>query len=145
MITIRLAKDSELNKIVEIFINETSKKPYFQKLKKKGATEKVKKAHKDKKLYVSVFDGKVVGLMLFAIPKGAAEKRLYLDELWIDSDYQRKGIGRKFISFLEGYAKKKGIEVIDIIAHKKADAMKFYKKMKYKDNRDYVFLGKVIK
>ncbi|MEO6850868.1 MAG: GNAT family N-acetyltransferase [Mucilaginibacter sp.] len=70
---------------------------------------------------------------------------LYIDELFISPDRQRKGYGKLLLDHTENYAREKRYEVISLMTSKYMPAMKFYKNIDYIQAEHYVFLFKPIK
>lgn len=84
----------------------------------------------------------VVGLIVFVLVNNKNGKRAYMDELWVKSNYQGKGIGKELVMFFENFCKEKRAGVVDLIAHREANAYEFYKKQGYSESDEFVFMSK---
>ena len=140
---IRKATKLDLDKIVEIFRIESAKKPYVQKWTQKTALEKIKTSLKENDVYVIIINKNVVGFTICKVD--IKKKEVYGDELWLSSDYQRRGLGKSLMKFLENIYKKKGIKTFTLIANQKAGAVQFYKKLNYKEKHRFIYFTKKLK
>ncbi len=141
-VTIRKAIESDLKPISEIFRDESSKKPYSQKWTEKTGFEKVKELFEKGHIYIALVNGEIVGFVSLSTSIWEQSKCAMIEELWIKSVHQKKGIGRLLIWFIETKCKENGISSIFTISNKKSAAFKFYKKQKYKLYSDHVLMGK---
>jgi len=140
---IRKAKEKDFKEIAEILMKESSKEPYNEKYNIRRALKEIKNLSK-KELYVSENGKEIVGFMASYITLDD-RKEAYISELWLKSKYQKKGIGKELMNLIERKYKKKGVEKIRLVTKRKAGAFKFYKKLKYKERKKYVFMEKRIK
>jgi|SRR3989344_6020347 len=142
---IRKATKKDLKKIAEIFRIESAKKPYLQKRNRKKALDKIKEYFKNEDIYISILNNKIAGFIIVNIDT-TEKKKLFIIELWIKKEYQRKGIGKTLVRFIEKMYKKKGIKLFKLVANKKkGGAFNFYRKLKYNENKDLVFMDKKLK
>ncbi|MAH51130.1 hypothetical protein CMI37_35260 [Candidatus Pacearchaeota archaeon] len=138
---IRWAKKQDLKEIVSIFMTGSKKRPYLQKWTKKKVTDNFKPSLKKKELWVAVLNGRVIGFVLAGL--SSANKRIaYIDELWVTEKYRGKGVGKSLLAFVEGFYKKKGVNIIRFTAYIKSKASGFYKKLNYKASKEVVLLDK---
>lgn len=135
-------KEIEIKGASRIFVEESSKEPYDQEHTEKESLEKLKKTHEKNNLHVAKLRGQVVGFIIFVLINNKNKKRAYMDELWIKSNYQGKGIGKELVKFFENFCKEKGVEVADLISHREANAYEFYKKRGYSESDEFVFMSK---
>lgn len=142
---IRKATKKDLKKISDIFRKETSKKPYLQKWTQKTALEKLKEFLKKDEIYLAVIGKEIVGLIILKISIGENGKTAFVDELWLKSGYQGKGIGTALMRYIEDTYKDKRIKSIGLISDKRSGAFRFYKKLKYKIHNQYVLMSKKLK
>ncbi len=140
--TIKKAAENDLKSISEIFRKESSKKPYSQKWTEQTAFEKVKELFEKGHIYIALVNGEIVGFVSLSTNIWEQSKCALIEELWIKSDQQRKGIGRLLVWFIETKCKENGISSIFTISNKKSAAFSFYKKQKYKLYSDHVLMGK---
>ena len=140
---IRKATKKDFKEIAEILIKESSKKPYNEKYTFKKAIKEINELFK-KDLYVAVNEKEVIGFIASNITL-SSKKKAYISELWLRPNYQRKGIGKTLVKFIEDKYKKKGLNIIRLVAKRNAGAFKFYKKLKYAEYRNLVFMEKKLK
>ncbi len=140
---IRKAKKEDFKDIAKILIKESSKKPYDDKYDLKSALKEIRDLSK-KDLYVYEDEKEIVGFIASSITL-EDKKKAYVDELWLKPKFQKRGIGKKLMNLVENKYKKKGVKKIRLATRRKAGAFKFYKKLKYKERKDFVFMEKKLK
>jgi ribosomal protein S18 acetylase RimI-like enzyme len=140
---IRKAKKEDFKEMAKIMLVESSKKPYNEKSTLGRDISAVKKLAKNE-LYVAVNEKEIMGFIAANIIS-KKEKKAYIDELWLKPIYQMKGVGKALVKFIEDTYKKKGIRIIRILVKRNAGAFNFYKKMKYKEYKELVFIEKKLK
>ncbi len=145
MMNIRKATKKDLRDISNIFRKESSKKPYSQKWTQKTALEKIKEFFKKDEIYLIMIEKEIVGFIILKISVGENGKSACIDEFWLKSDYQGRGIGTTLIGFIEKTYKNKGIKSIGLISDKRSNAFSFYKKLKYKTHNQYVLMDKKLR
>lgn len=107
----------------EVFQNESRsvpKKAYLQKLLTKNSFIAI----------VATYNNKVIGgLTAYELPMYYGKfSELLIYDMAVSSKHQRKGIGKKLITSLIKFGKKRGIESIFVPAHEEdEDALAFYK------------------
>ncbi|MDO8623622.1 MAG: N-acetyltransferase [archaeon] len=144
MVNIRRAEKKDLKEISNLFRTESSKKPYNDKWTQKIALKEVTGFFKKKDMYVAIINKKIVGFIVSSICSDN-KKKAYIDELWLKPEYQGKGIGKSLVKFIEDKYKKKGIKILRVVSSKKARAFGFYKKVKFKELKELVFMEKKLK
>ncbi len=142
-VKIRKAKKEDTKEIAQILINESSKKPHNESYDLKTALKEVKGFFKGE-LYVSIGGKEIRGFLASSITPDNKQKA-YLNELWLKPNYQRKGLGKSLVKFIENYYKKRGVKIVRLVSKRNAEAFKFYKKIDYKQIRDLVFMEKKLK
>lgn len=141
---IRKATKKDLKEISNIFRKETSKKPYFQKWTQKTAFEKINESYKENDIYLALVDKKVAGFIISSIHLNNP-KKAYIDELWLKSGYQRKGLGKSLVRFIEDKYKSRWVEIMQVVSKRKAGAFKFYNKLGYNQSKELVFMDKKLR
>ncbi len=139
---IRKATKKDLKELAELFLEESSKKPYFQGYTLKTARDRVNDMLANGTIYPITINKKIVGFIAIA---AEGKKDIYIDEFWINKKSQGKGFGKSLLKFIEDKYKKKGTKTISVMTSKNAGAFKFYKKLKYKVNDKQVILTKKLK
>lgn len=108
--------------------------------KKAGATQQYFKKHfeaslKNKKLELYLYDNK--GCIFFK-KEFAGFNNCEIDWLSVHKDFQKQGIGKKLVAFVEQKAKKLGFRGIYLYSHKdRKAAHKFYNKIGYKKINEF--------
>ena len=91
-------------------------------------------------------DGDVVcGIITYFLKLSAAGTILFIDELLVNKDYRKKGIGSRLISIVEEKYTDTDIVSIIILTDKNTDAYKLYKAKNYESDDSFVGLYKNIK
>ena len=140
---IRKAKKKDLKEIAGIFREETSKKPYNKKWTEKETLKIIKKFFKENEISVVIIERKIAGFAISYIKPN--KKSAFIDELWFRARYQRKGLGKSLMKFLEDNYRKKGINELGLIVNQKAGALQFYNKLGYKKEYAFFQMSKKIK
>jgi len=67
------------------------------------------------------------------------ETRMHINQIIVDKEYKRKGIGKRLLEEAEKKAKELGIKVIDLfVSEKNAEAVNFYEKTGFVTERRYL-------
>ena len=140
---IRKASKKDFKEIAEILMKESSKKPYCEKYDITTSLKQVKGLSKNE-LYVAVNEKEIIGFIASNITKDN-NKKAYIEELWLRSIYQKKGIGKSLVKFIEEKYQKKGVKTIRLVTKRNAGAFKFYEKINYKEYKELVFMEKKLK
>ena len=139
---IRKAKKEGLNVISKIFAEESAKPPYNQKWTDKTALNKFREGLRNQDIFAIELERKIIGLITFN--KTSDKKKRYLDEFWIKKECQGQGFGKEVMKFVERFYKSKGVKKIELVANRRANAFRFYKKLNYTEDNDLVFMNKKI-
>jgi len=138
---IRKATKEDLNCISNLFLKESSKKPYSQGYNPITIKKRVENMFNFGDIYLAIVDGTLSGFISVA---GDEKNEIYIDEFWILEEFQRQGIGSKLLDFVQKKYKKKGARTISVMTSRTAGAFKFYKKFKFKEDKEDVILKKKI-
>lgn len=137
---VRKAHKKDLGTISEIFRRETAKRPYVQKWTKKTALEKIRLAFKNDDCYVAILNDSVAGFII--CKKDKKKSQVYVDELWLKANVQRRGMGTQIMNHVERLYKKRGFHTITLMANRKSKAVDFYKKLKYDVKHEFLYMTK---
>jgi ribosomal protein S18 acetylase RimI-like enzyme len=140
---IRKARKEDFKEIAKIMLIEASKKPYNEKSTIKEDLKAVNKLAKNE-LYVAINEKGIIGFIASNIISKNKDKA-YIEELWLRSIYQNKGTGKALVKFIEEKYKKKGVKIIRLVTKRNAGAFNFYKKIKYSEHKELVFMQKKLK
>jgi ribosomal protein S18 acetylase RimI-like enzyme len=141
---IRKANKKDLFQMVQLMINEFSKPPYNDKWTISSARESILEGMEKGVAYICIDKRKIIGFI--EVTKEPYHKPIaIIDNLIVDSSYQRRGIGKLLIKKIEEIYRKKGFLMLYTMTHRKAPAVKFYKKLGYKEGKNYITLIKKLK
>ncbi|GBE20261.1 putative acetyltransferase [archaeon BMS3Abin17] len=140
---IRKTKKEDFKEIAEILMKESSKNPYNEKYNLKIALKEITKLSKND-FYVAVNEKEIIGFIASNITPDN-KKKAYITELWLRPVYQKKGVGKALVRFIEEKYKKKGVNLMRVLIKRNAGAFNFYKKIKYKEYKELVFMEKKLK
>jgi len=89
---------------------------------------------------IGAVDGeKLVGFIWIYKHEYFGETRMHINQIIVDKEYKRKGIGKRLLEEAEKKAKELGIKVIDLfVSEKNAEAVNFYEKMGFVTERRYL-------
>ena len=141
---IRKAAKKDVSEMVKLMIKEFSKPPYNDKWTIKSSKESILRSMKIGVAYVCVDNKKIIGLISIT-KEPYYEPIALIDNLIVESSYQGKGIGKLLVKKVEETYRKKGFSMLYTITNKKAPAVKFYKKLGYKEGKGNITLSKKLK
>ncbi len=142
---IRKARKKDLMEIAEIEMAEFSKPPFNDKNPLKKVLKSLNFYIKIANIYVAVIDNKIAGVIIFKQEQWWGGSVIIIEDLIVHEKYQKKGIGKKLINWLESYAKKKKVNFLSFMTNKKAISVNFYKKLGYKQDKNLIFMEKKLK
>lgn len=99
-------------------------------------------------IFVYELDGKVVGYAFLKIKTNKSistleRKEVYIDDLCVDKDYQRKNIGFSLCEYVINYAKEINADVVTLNVWEGNDAKAFYEKLGFTPQK--IMMEKIIK
>ncbi|MGZ3812145.1 MAG: GNAT family N-acetyltransferase [Mucilaginibacter sp.] len=89
-------------------------------------------------------ENKIIGAMFGHSKTWWTNDLLYIDELFISPEYQKRGYGKLMLDHCEGYAKKEGYEFVSLMTNKYMPAYKFYNNLDYIHSEHFVFMFKQV-
>lgn len=92
--------------------------------------------------YVLVEDGVLVGAIYAHEKVWWNNSEVFVEEMFVKPDLQRKGYGTMLLKQVEGYVKDKGLAGITLSTNKYAPAPKFYQKNGFTDCNHVLFMCK---
>ena len=96
------------------------------------------------RVYIVEKDKKVIGLVISEFWKTA--KYAYINQVVVDKDYRRRGIGKALMKFIENLAKKEKMNIIfcfSEVDNKKTH--KLFGKLNYKKGKRFFFFSKSLR
>jgi len=110
----------------------------FNKTKHQQGLILLLKAKKIARVLVAEYDKKIIGMLTAQINISSAEGCLAatLEDMIIDKEYRRKGIGRKLLYSMQIWANKNGITRLQLLADKSnSSALQFYKTLDWQSTK----------
>ena len=141
MATVRLATEEDIPRILELYGDlvistspgELNRKPVADDYRRAFAEISAAKGHE---LLVAEEEGRVIGTMMLIIVPNLSHGGLPwagVENVMVDSDYRRQGIGKLLMDYVLAGAKKAGCYKIQLISDKsRTEAHKFYESLGYK-------------
>ncbi|MFA4960212.1 MAG: GNAT family N-acetyltransferase [Candidatus Pacearchaeota archaeon] len=135
-----LAKKKDASRILELLLSD---KNLYASKEDKATPEDVKQYLEGKthNVFLYKINKKIAGLIIVQFYK--ISKFAYLNYIVVDSKYQRKGIAKILIKFLEKKAKKENYNLIELMTRRdNAKMMKFMNKLNYLEGDNLRFYYK---
>lgn len=142
--TIKPITESDIEMCAKVFIEAYNQPPWNYQWQFEDALKYLKEYYvsPDFKGFL-LFDGEVFAGAMFAHAKTWwTGPQLYIDELFIAPNEQKKGYGKAIITFAEEVALKEGLGTITLMTHKFMPAMKFYENIDFLHAQPLVILFK---
>jgi ribosomal protein S18 acetylase RimI-like enzyme len=137
---IRKARKGDVKQIAKLIMEGFAKYPYNTKYSLKEAIHSVNLEMEKGETYIIEETDKIIGFI--SISKEHLDMiYIFIENLVVDNNYQRKGIGRRLLNFIEKRYRNKNA-TITLSTNKKSNAYKFYKSMGYKENKIHVNMSK---
>lgn len=124
---IRNARKGDHAAIATIFGEAMSQAPYRVQVRRKSVLDSIAFYLKNYDVRVASIEGDIVGFIAVFKYQWIDSTRLWVGELHVHPDHQRKGIGKKLLNQVIRDYRSKGVKHIELLAHTKAPAMRFYK------------------
>ena len=141
---IKKANGKDLKEIAILMKKELSRQPFNERDSINSIIKSLSFYLKKAYIYL-IIDKKVIGVVVFQIEQWWEGSVIIIQDLIIESNFKKQGLGRKLMKFVEHYAKKKKVKRIYFETSKKSPAVKFYQKIGYKINKDRVSMSKKLK
>ena len=92
------------------------------------------------KIYAVKEKKEIIGVVVFKKEQYWEGKVIIIEDLVVRNRFQGEGIGKTLLRYVEDYAKKEKIKAILFTTNKKSNAVKFYKKLGYKTEKDKIYM-----
>ncbi|MFH1503649.1 MAG: GNAT family N-acetyltransferase [Candidatus Diapherotrites archaeon] len=142
---IRKATKKDLNKIGKLMLKEFSKQPFNEKDSLKDVLKSLSFYFQNAEIYISEIEKEIVGIIIFQIEQWWEGPIIIIQDLAVKKEFYKQNIGKELMDFIEKYAKNKKAKRIYFETNKKSSAIKFYKKIGYKINKERISMSKKIK
>jgi aminoglycoside 6'-N-acetyltransferase I len=94
--------------------------------------------------YLALQDEWIVGLCFGHKRRWWQGDEYYVNEMGVDPDVQRSGVGSKLIAFAEGHLRAEGIEYIALLTERDIPAERFWHKQGYSQEHQTIFMFKYL-
>jgi ribosomal protein S18 acetylase RimI-like enzyme len=125
-ITIRKAAPKDNEAITQIWLDNLTSEPYSLAATRQTASEAVRRGIMAYDTRVACIQGVIVGFTMASVYRHINGRHLWVTELHVASNYQRRGIGRALLERLETDYRKADILSIELLSHQEASAFEFY-------------------
>ena len=142
---IRKAIKEDLKDVGKLMRQEFSKYPFNEKDSIKDILESLKFYFKIGNIFVSVVDEKIIGVVVVKFEQYWEGKVTIIEDLAVDRKFQHKNVGKMLMQFVEDYSKKKNSKFVLFSTNKKSKAIRFYKKLRYKIDKNRISMRKKLK
>lgn len=139
---IRKAKKDDLKEIGKLMLKEFSKAPFNEDNSLSSVLKSLNFYFRIGKIYITLEDKKIIGVIVFKEEQYWEGLVIIIEDLAIDENFQKQGIGKKLLNHLDKYSKKRKVSSINFITNKKSRLINFYKKLGYKINKNRVYFEK---
>jgi len=141
---IREFLNSDLQKCCEVFIQVFNTFPWNDKWTDKTACEYLKELIDNKKFIgYTLWDNSIlVGAIFCHMKTHYKGDEIFVDELFISTEYQRKGYGSALMESIEKYARENSLRSITLLTSLGSPAFKFYEKLSYNQLNYLAFMYK---
>jgi ribosomal protein S18 acetylase RimI-like enzyme len=143
--TIRKAKKTDLKEIGKLMKEEFSKKPFNERDSMNAILKSLDFYYKTAKIYVADFEKEIAGVLVFQIEQWWEGQVIIIQDLAVKSKFKKQGIGKRLMNFVENYSGENKIKRVYFETNKKSPAIRFYKKLGYKINKQRISLSKKLK
>tara|TARA_Y100000590_G_C15003001_1_gene744593 strand:- start:113 stop:565 length:453 start_codon:yes stop_codon:yes gene_type:complete len=97
-------------------------------------------------IIVAIKNNKIIGTLTIAIINVMSGKKARIEDVVVDINFRKQGIGKKLIQFAEKLCVKLNIKYIDLTSHpKRAAANKLYQHLGYIRGQTNVYRKNIIK
>lgn len=144
-VKIKKAEKKYLREIAELMKREFSKPPFKERVTINTIIKSLNYYYKIGEIYIAICEKKIVGVVVFKVEQFWEGPVMIIEDLAVEEDFKKHGIGRELMDFVEKYAKRKNIKAITFLTHKKSKVLNFYKKLGYKVDKNIITLGKKLR
>lgn len=137
-----ISKEEDIKEIAEIYMKEFSKPPYNEAWTVKKAIDKLNFYKKYYDLYSIKINEEVVGFIVINSTFMCPGEVAFGEEMAIQEDLQRKGIGTETLNKIFKIYKEKGFKKFMGIVNVEAKAFELYKKLKILPSKQDILIEK---
>ncbi|GIM30017.1 N-acetyltransferase [Clostridium polyendosporum] len=138
--TIRNAQHSDIQMLIELLraLFSIEEDFVFDEEKQRQGLEMMLEDQKNRCIFIAEFEQQVVGMISGQTLVSTAEGGIsvLVEDVVIDQNYRRQGIGRELISVIESWAFQKGARRLQLLADiNNSSALAFYKQLNWSNTR----------
>ena len=133
-------ENTHFERVGEIIANETSKEPWNADWSSEHLISDYVNdltRYPNFKGFVSIIDGKIIGLLLGHWKRWSKSKEYFIDIICVDSNYQEQCIGTKLLETLSKYLKEQKIKFISGLTNMDYNTGLFFKRNGFTES-DYL-------
>ena len=142
---IRKANKKNLKEIANLMLKEFSKPPFNEKENFDSVIKSLKFYFDIGKIYIAKISTEIVGVIVFKMETYWEGEVLIIEDLAVKDNFKKQGIGKKLMDFVENYSKKNNIKRILFVTDKRSKSLGFYKKLRYKEEKNRINMTKELK
>ena len=144
---IKMFSMSDLQKCSDLYVRVFNGEPWNEKWTNDTAHARLLEFVENKRFlgYTLWESDELIGAIFCHVKTFYSGNEIFIEEMWISPDYQRKGCGKLLMDGVEKYAKENGITSIALLTGKDKPAFNFYKKLDYNHLEFLAFMYKHIK
>ncbi len=142
---IKKANTKEIKEIAKLMLREFKKPPFNEKASLGAVLKSLNFYFKIGKVHIAVIKQEIVGVLVFKIEQYWEGPVIIIEDLAVNEESKKQGIGKTLISYVETYAKKNKIKIIIFKTNKKFPGIGFYQKSGYKARKDIIDFEKKIR
>ncbi len=144
--TIQPVTENDIENCTKVFMQTYNKEPWNYQWEFEDALRYLTEYYSSPQFKGFIlYDNDVFAGAMFAHTKSWwTGSQLYIDELFIAPNSQRKGYGKTLMSYAEQYALENGFGTITLMTHKFMPSMKFYDGIDYMHAQPLVILFKQV-
>jgi GNAT superfamily N-acetyltransferase len=141
---IKLFTMNDLQKCCELYVRTFSDEPWYDHWTKETAYARLLELVENKRFigYTQWHEDELIGAAFCYLKTFQNGLEIFVEEMWVSPDFQRKGYGLALMDEIEKYATENGIVAIALFTGKSKPSFDFYKKCGYKHLEELAFMHK---
>lgn len=144
-IKIQEVKKNEFRKVVKIYKDSFAVAPFNEKWSMKTAGNRIKSYLNYSKIKKICYEKEIIGVVIYYIEVWDKGNYLFVAEIAIKKEFQKRGIGKFIMNELENEAKKKKCIAMVLWTEKDSIASKMYEKLGFKIQNKAIRMVKNLK